>query len=364
MEIRYDFRLLWDQVRRVSEERESFEVSFDRNRLEPIEIELMEGKEISLDQIEFVNGLLSVEGRQVLLFIADHGSGVLAAQEDPEKGRRYHVAECATLAEMREKGRFQRYIATNKLSGVFTIFGTDQSRSQDISCDVALKVCINCLKRINYKDYRNARAARPLIWKPFDIAEFFNTFSTSFKHLPREIPGRAMSGSYTADWAALSMEIRREASFCCDECKVNLIGSPGLLHVHHINGVKNDNQRSNLRPLCADCHRKQPMHGGMFIRAQDMVLISRLRREQSLIPTGWEQAMKLADLSVHGALAEAKVRSMPCPEIGFEISGRDGKVIAEIEVAWPDSRIGIYVGAKPEAPGWNLMEPAEYLGLV
>jgi len=362
VEIRFDFGEVWKQVRRVSNAKEVVEVSFGDSSFEPIEIELMVGKEIALSDLEYVNGLLSVAGRQVLLFIPDHGQNVQAAIDNPEDGRRYHVAECATLQKMRDEGRFQRYFATNKLSGVFTIFGVDQQRRSEIFQDVALKVCINCLKRINYKNYRHTPMPKVSVWSKFDIAEFFNTFSTSFRHLPKEIPGGLTKGSYTADWPSLSSEIRRAAIFCCDDCKVDLSGSPTLLHVHHINGVKNDNQGSNLRPLCADCHRKQPMHGGMFIRAQDMATIGRLRREQQLDPVGWDHVMKLADLSVHGALSDARNRGMPCPEIGFEISGADGRVVAEIEVAWPDSRRGIFVGEKPNAPGWQLMEAAEYLG--
>src|SRR5690606_37102207 len=103
MELKVDLVALWQQVRRVSDER----VPFDWTAsvvLDPIDIQLSQGKEVQLDDLDVVNGLLSVEGRQVLLFIPDQHAAVDVVQAAPEKGKRFHVADCKTLQDMRARG--------------------------------------------------------------------------------------------------------------------------------------------------------------------------------------------------------------------------------------------------------------------
>ncbi|WP_444913324.1 hypothetical protein [Microbulbifer sp. PAAF003] len=51
-----------------------------------LDTELERGKEISLDELATDNGLLSIEGRQVLLYIPDHGVGIIEAQLNPVLG--------------------------------------------------------------------------------------------------------------------------------------------------------------------------------------------------------------------------------------------------------------------------------------
>src|SRR5699024_4548236 len=102
------FSELWTQVNRISEKR----VDFDWDtvtRPEPIDIELDTGKEIALEELKVMDGLLTVQGRQVLLYIPDQGFRYTLAeiQEDPRNGRRYHVADCSTLDDMRGRKRFE-----------------------------------------------------------------------------------------------------------------------------------------------------------------------------------------------------------------------------------------------------------------
>lgn len=361
MQIRTDFSAFWSHVKRISTDVADFKIALE-GEFEPIDRELRDGKEIDLSAVQPHNGLLSYEGRQVLLFISDHGKNVLAAKDDPEAGRRFHVAECSTLEDMRQRGRFERYIATNNTSGVFRIVGTDMSGHEELSFDVPLMVCINCLKRINYKNYRHASRARLEIWRPFSIADFFNNYSTSFKKLPATLGRGNSSSTYSADWPEISAQVRREANYCCEQCRVNLSAHPSTLHVHHVNGVKNDNRRENLRPLCADCHRKQPMHDHMFVSAKDMAIITKLRREQGILAKAMPEVYRLADLSVHGVIGHAEANGWEMPEVGFEIADHSGQVVAELELAWPNRRVGVYLHEKPPVPGWTLQNPAEFLG--
>lgn len=65
---------------------------------------------------------------------------------------------------------------------------------------------------------------------------------------------------YTEDWSKLSRQIRQEMDYQCELCGLSFADDPLHLHVHHRNGCKSDNRRSNLQVLCADCHAKQPGH--------------------------------------------------------------------------------------------------------
>ncbi len=82
------------------------------------------GIEVSLDDLKSQEGLLSVRGRQVLLFIPDHGSKVSSVIDGYAEGNKFHIADCSTLDKMKRGNRFERYKVTNNMSGNFSIWGT------------------------------------------------------------------------------------------------------------------------------------------------------------------------------------------------------------------------------------------------
>lgn len=359
MEIKFDFSGLWAQAKRIGAERVETIDWTAATQLDPVDIELLQGREVKLEDLDVINGLLSVDGRQVLLYIPDQYKPVEVVQRTPEEGKRFHVADCKTLADMRAKGRFDRYVVTNNLSGIFPISGKN-SRGQAAELDSRLFVCKNCLEKLNYQNYCH-ETRRTSIWKAFEIGRFFETYSTSFRYLPRSLSNRSLANEYTQDWAEISANVRRRCGFVCNECRVNLSEHRHLLHVHHVNGVKSDNAASNLRALCADCHRKQPLHDWMFISSADMQVLTRLRREQSIVAGDWEQAAALADLSVHGALLHAKHKGFEVPEVGYEFTNAKGVVVAEVELAWPAQRLAVHVSEGVDFPGWNIMTPIEFI---
>ena len=123
MKLNIDFSLLEQAVQTMGAEQIQFEITSDVTPIEPLDIQLNRGFEVNFEDIEFDTGLASYQGRQVLLYIKDHSynNGIYAALKDGSQGRKYHVADCQKLDEMRKKGKLERYVVTNRLDGIFEI---------------------------------------------------------------------------------------------------------------------------------------------------------------------------------------------------------------------------------------------------
>ena len=365
MRIDVDFSSLWNAVRRMGAD--SVAVDFDITRkvtaIDPIDVKLEVGEEVDLSVIDTDNGLLSKEGRQVLLYIQDHGRNVQDALEDGSKGRKFHVAYCRTLEEMYDKGRYERYVAINDLSGTFYITGVHWESGTSLDGKTPLNVCKNCLTKLIYQGYRHNRVK---VFSEFDLETFFDTYSSFFPRMPMRRAGE-FDGQYTRDWGEVAARYKTEVAFTCETCSVDLRGDRDLLHVHHVDGVKTNNLRSNLQALCADCHRKQPDHGRMYVSHTDTQRIAALRRKQNLSGAdGWEKAFALADPGVHGVLHHCRNKGDELPEVGYELVDLRGVVVAQLDLAWPSRRRGIAISPRDleaaSAAGWGVRPMHEAVG--
>lgn len=337
---------------------------FSLNRLalgfEPIDIALSSGKDVEIGELDSGITLLSYQGRQVLLYIKDHTGKFDAALVNGEQGNRFHIAHCSTLETMKNHDRYQRYVATNRLDGRFLIEDAASWGGVPRSGEAALKVCKNCLLKLNYRSY-TSHAVRQNVFAAFSLTNFFSHYSTCFKYMPKDLSDRASIG-YSPDWPELSKHVREAAGYRCDECFIDLSAHKKLCDVHHINGVKSDNAPSNLRVLCKDCHRKQPRHGGIFLSSRDMEIIRALRSRHGVLDNlQWDGVYQLTDTSVHGDIAVLQNKGFPVPVAGFDVLNAKGEVHATLEVAWPDRRIAVNL-TKIDLPGWQVYQVGEICG--
>lgn len=233
------------------------------------------GLEIALEDLEIKDGLFSYQGYHVLLFIPDHGWKFTDMVNGDCEGNKYHLTECQTLANMRSKKRFNRYQATNNTEGIFQIYGTDSVTQTRKDAEIRLHVCRHCLTKLNYRNYASNRNE---VYRTFSLEEFFQTYTTSFASLPKDV-GQQKNG-YAENWSDLSNKIREETGWKCEECGVVLERYKNLLHVHHRDGVKQNNSRENLMVLCVECHSKQPAHGHMKLKREDLLLLRNERMAQ------------------------------------------------------------------------------------
>lgn len=356
MSITVDFSVLWRCVEQMGAEQVEGSIYTPKPKSLDfdLDVELGRGKEISLNDLEVTSGLLSVEGRQVLLYIADHGNSVTDVIAGEKDGRRFHVADCSTLESMRQKNRFDRYHVTNDLTSNFKIFGVNATTRLKVDGSAELHVCKNCLKFLNYKGYRSNRSA---VFRDFQIKEFFSRYSSLFKHYPRQF--EKSHDGYTEGWAKVSRAYRTQKDFTCEHCGLDLNEYNNLLHCHHVNGVKSNNSEENLRALCIDCHRKEPLHDWMKVKYQDMQTINRLRIQQGIIARqDWDRAIELGDTALEGLLRCYRDKDYVVPEIGYELFDSASKLIATLDLAWSEQKLCVLINTENtiaiEGLGWEV----------
>ena len=207
------------------------------------------------------DGTLIYEGQRVLIYIRD----VRPLRNGREWTPKFHVAECRTIESMRASKRFGRYVATNRRDGLFIVnyFDSD-GEIVDPEAEAALLICRNCLTALDWEGYEDAKPGeKKRIFQSFSVDEYFEYYGTSLVDvLPDHDEFTSPVSAYTADWNDVSKALRESVGWKCDACGLAL-GKPShreFLHVHHIDGNRGNNSRSNLRPLCLGCHAEQPMH--------------------------------------------------------------------------------------------------------
>ncbi|WP_394151532.1 HNH endonuclease [Vibrio maritimus] len=368
MKINISFSALEAAVQKMNPgEIVKFEVTQSLEARDPVDISLGVGLEVDITDVEVTAGLLSYKGRQVLLYIRDHGTGVRKALDDGSSGRKYHLADCKVLQGMREKGRFERYVVTNDTSEQFLVTGYDRFTNEQLEGSTDLKVCKTCLNHLNYKGYQSG-GNRTDIFSKFTMDEFFSTYSSHFEFMPSRNAEKVDDG-YTKDWSIVSSNYKASKSYTCESCHVTLdkFEHKRLLHTHHVNGVKSDNRTSNLKALCADCHSKQRFHEHMFVPRNDKQTIIELRKKQTIIRSNnsWQELFDYSDSAVHGVLHLCQQRRTEAPEVGVDIVNTASEIIGSAELAWRNMKVAVVLNDEEKdivsSVGWKVFKTDEFI---
>lgn len=206
------------------------------------------------------DGTLIYKNKRVLVHIRD------ASHHLP----RFHLANCLTLIEMKSAGRFEKYVVSESENGNFYVRIGSGSLSQR-----SLPVCQNCLDKLSWKGFDRegmARNVRHSIVQQFSIKEFFLKYPNSLQPvLPVSKVDTAPRNEYPENWALIASELKRQLGYVCQSCHL-VVGETykRYLHVHHLNGLKNDCRVENLKCLCISCHSKEHMHENL-LNSSDLI---------------------------------------------------------------------------------------------
>jgi hypothetical protein len=211
----------------------------------------------------FKKGSLKINGYSCVVYIKNDNSG----------SQRWHFYNCKTLKS--HSNYDKRYVATRDCSGLFLL---ERGKRK------ALKVCENCLSQSGmkdkYRDYLKGKKNYELVNKSF-LPLVLNKSLKAKSNLVLEphLRNCELSG-YVADWPYISYKYRLSMNWACEECNVNLSKNRNLLHTHHIDMNKKNNDRSNFKALCVSCHSMQPGHGHMLKRFSiELAKLSSLKGE-------------------------------------------------------------------------------------
>lgn len=196
------------------------------------------------------NELLEKNGRKICVYIRDQGHKVdLYAKKS---GYRYHLCNCSTLQWMKIQGRQHRYLATRRRDGFFEVFYTGGYKNRKV--ELKLELCQNCISILKYKK----------IYKyPFKLKDFYEQYDSDVPKTIRYRKTVTEVQDYEPEWTDISREYRRASGYKCKMCTVDCSEKTELIQLHHIDGNKLNNKRTNLLCLCVQCHSEQPLHGYM-----------------------------------------------------------------------------------------------------
>jgi len=205
------------------------------------------------------DGTLEYKGEKIVVYIRDQrtSSRYMATQGG---GYRFHISDCNTLTRMRDAGKYDRYVVSNRKDGKFIVNLIEFDRIVEKNVEREIPVCKNCLKLLNYSKYNDApRSKKAEIWKSFVLIEYYEKYSTKIIEKPRYTDLTSPLNLYPDEWHKISNSYRESVNWKCEECGIDL-NNHKFLHVHHKNGIKSDNNKRNLQALCIKCHANKPDH--------------------------------------------------------------------------------------------------------
>jgi len=196
------------------------------------------------------DGRIKIEGQPCVAYIKNDTSG----------NQRWHFYKCSSI---KSHGSFdKRYVVKTDSSGKFILEGGKT---------LALLPCQKCLSLSKESEGyslsfwaslgETVEESNSKFIPMVSNSVLFNNNSSCWtkesKLLEHEI------GGYVRDWPSISYMFRKSNEWKCESCMIDLSSHRNLLHAHHVDRNKNNNDYSNLRSLCVSCHSDQPFHDRM-----------------------------------------------------------------------------------------------------
>lgn len=235
----------------------NFDLRDSWNSISPEDWNLLtsKGAEATLSDITIDNDkTLNWKGHKVVLHIYSLRSSYGREANLPK----FHVSFCKTLQDMKSRGRYERYVVSQRTTGIFVV------NSNNIEREECLSVCQNCLIELDYQSFNQLESSKKRkVVSNFRIPDFFKVYHHGFYKVPNFTDKNARFDKYPDNWNQISADIRWACHWQCQKCNLNLISNKKYLHVHHKDHIRANNSPSNLVALCIECHANEESHGHM-----------------------------------------------------------------------------------------------------
>ena len=198
--------------------------------------------QVSFKDLSEGNGHILVNDQKCVVYIKNLTSAK----------QKWHFHKCSAL---KSHSSFEkRYVVKTDNNGRFLI---ENGRTE------ALEPCHKCLQQSGKLEKWNSLSGtleqkNSMLIPTVSNQEFFETLESCYTHT-RDMLDHEIQG-YVREWKGISFQYRRMKGWTCEDCGLNLVRHKHLLHTHHINRDKKNNEHSNFRALCVKCHSRQPFH--------------------------------------------------------------------------------------------------------
>lgn len=252
----------------------TFSSRFNFQGIDIESLKLLETKGIDIDIEDLSYGkdkTIQYKGRRVILYIRDW---TLYSSANFDSLPKFHISYCNTL---QKKGK-RRYVVASRNDGLFLVHKIEKNRIVAKE-EIKLDVCKNCLENLGWMGYHSKLSEL----EKQEIVDRF-TLENFFKYYPKDLIDStglyrdeiAHDNLYPPNWGSLSIKIRKESNYTCQQCGIRLEKYKKFLDVHHIDGNKSNSSRTNLQVLCVECHSKIHSHMQNLPRLKDFLAIKNI----------------------------------------------------------------------------------------
>lgn len=162
---------------------------------------------------------------------------------------KFHITNCEVIQEQKMKGKFSnRYYWHNS-----NVVDLTDTQTGELFSQVSLELCSKCKFQTGAFEYSDTQGFFGLLDKQ-EQDEITQEYQVDIR-------------GYTLDWEQISREFRKEKEYTCENCgiRMEVVSDRRFIHVHHKNGNKLINKRTNLECLCILCHAyKDELHERNF----------------------------------------------------------------------------------------------------
>ena len=199
---------------------------------------------------------LELFGKKILVYIRDQRGGYYSKYK-------FHIANCSTLNDAQKNNKYDKYVASVNTTNKFNVNIIHSNSWIEENKEVEMEVCKNCLSKLDFNNYKTERYRKKEIFENFTLDDFFKKYQKQSIIKPKYNSVTAPFNNYTEDFKEIADKLKTEKKYCCEECSLSLLDNKRFVHVHHIDSMKNNNKRENLKVVCIECHSKEPGHSHM-----------------------------------------------------------------------------------------------------